>query len=89
MGGATEKDWLKRPSDRQLQEAQKKTERTVTPVVEAVCVPAHLALPGPCKPNGYTTFTLNSHWGRAATGKNVLHLCMQGRLFHDRLFGTL
>ena len=69
MGGATEKDWLKRPSDHQLQEAQKKTERTVTPVVEAVCVPAHLALPGPCKPNGYTTFTLNSHWGGAATGK--------------------
>ena len=25
MGGATEKDWPKRPSDRQLQEAPKKT----------------------------------------------------------------
>ena len=84
MGGATEKDWLKRPSDRQLQEAQKKTERTVTPVVEAVCVPAHLALPGPCKPNGYTTFTLNSHWGGAATGKKkkVLRLCTEGHFGH-------
>ena len=24
---------------------------------------------GPHKPSSYTTFTLNSHWGRAATGK--------------------
>ena len=25
---------------------------------------------GPCKPSSCTTFTLNSHWGRATTGKN-------------------
>ena len=43
----TEKDWSKRPSDHQLQEAGKKTDRAVTPVVEAVHVSAHLALPGP------------------------------------------
>ena len=24
---------------------------------------------GPCEPSGYTTFMLNPHWGRAATGK--------------------
>ena len=42
-----EKDWSKRPSDHQLQEAGKKTDRAVTPVVEAVHVSAHLALPGP------------------------------------------
>ena len=24
---------------------------------------------GPCKPNSCASFTLNSHWGRAATGK--------------------
>ena len=45
-GRATEKDWPKRPSDRQLQEARKKTERAVTPAVEAVHVPAHFAPPG-------------------------------------------
>ena len=45
-GGATEKDWPKRPSDRQLQEAQKKTDRAITSVAEAVCVLGHLALPG-------------------------------------------
>ena len=27
---------------------------------------------GPCKPSSCTTFTLNSHWGRAATGKKSL-----------------
>jgi len=32
---------------------------------------------GPCKPSSCSTFTLNSHWGRAATGKKVLHLCSQ------------
>ena len=25
---------------------------------------------GPCKPSNCTTFTLNSYWGRAATGKD-------------------
>ena len=27
---------------------------------------------GPCKPSSYTTFMLNTHWGRAATGKKSL-----------------
>ena len=49
MGGAIEKDWPKRPSERQLQEAQEKTDRAITPVVEAVHIPAHLALPGSLK----------------------------------------
>ena len=43
--GAMEKDWPKRPSDRQLQEARKKTDGAITPAVEAVHVPAHLVLP--------------------------------------------
>ena len=34
-----EKDWPKRPSDGQLQEAQKRTDRAITPAAEAVCVP--------------------------------------------------
>ena len=33
---------------------------------------------GPRKPSSCTTFTLSSHWGRAATGKKVLHLYTQG-----------
>ena len=41
-----EKDWPRRPSDRQLQEAQKKTDKAIAPGAEAVCVPAHLALTG-------------------------------------------
>ena len=41
-----EKDWPKRPSDGQLQEAQKKTNRVITPEAEAVRVPEHLAPPG-------------------------------------------
>ena len=45
MGTAMEKDWAKRPSDLQLQEARKKTDRAITPVVEAVHVLAHLVLP--------------------------------------------
>ena len=40
-----EKDWPKKSSDLQLQEAQKYSDRAITPAVEAVCVPAHLALP--------------------------------------------
>ena len=41
-----EKDWPKRPSDCQLQEAQKDYDRALIPAVEAVHVPAHLVLPG-------------------------------------------
>ena len=43
-----EKGWPKRPSDYKLQEAKKKkdSERAMTPTVEAVRVPAHLALSG-------------------------------------------
>ena len=41
-----EKDQPKRPSDRQLQKARKKTDRAMTPAVEVVRVPAHLVLPG-------------------------------------------
>ena len=47
MGGAMEKDWPKRPSDCQLQEAWKKdSDRAITPAMEAVCVPEHLTPPG-------------------------------------------
>ena len=42
-GGAMEKDWSKKLFDHQLQEAWKKTDRAITPAVEAVCIPAQLA----------------------------------------------
>ena len=43
-----EKDWPKKLSDCQLQEAQKKkiSDRAITLATEAVCVLEHLALPG-------------------------------------------
>ena len=37
------KDWPKRPSGHQLQEAQNKTERAIAPAAEAVGVPARQA----------------------------------------------
>jgi len=47
MGRVMEKDWPKRPSDHQLQEAQKKdSDRAITPAAEAVHVPAHLVPSG-------------------------------------------
>jgi len=45
---ARDKDWPKRPSDHQLPEAWRKdSDRAITPAAEAVCVLAHLVLPGP------------------------------------------
>ena len=71
-----EKDWPKRPSDHHLQEAQKDSDRVITSVAEAVCVPAHLVPPGypQAKQLGHL-HALNSHWGRAATGKKKSCTC--------------
>ena len=44
---------------------------------------------GPHKPSSYAPFTLNSHWGKAATGKKISHLCAQGHFSHVQLFVTL
>ena len=46
-------------------------------------------LQGPHKPSSCATFTLNTHWGRAATGKKVLHLYTQGHFSRVQLFVTL
>jgi len=70
MGRAVEKDWPKRNSDHQLQEAQEMTDRAISPMVEEVCVPAHLAPPG--SPQAKQLHLLHAHWGRAATGKRSL-----------------
>ena len=82
MGGATEKDWPKRPSDHQLQEARKKdSDRAITPAAKAVRVPAHQHRQGPHKPSSWATFMLNSHWGRAATSKKSLASMHTGSLW--------
>ena len=44
---------------------------------------------GPHKPSSCTTFTLNSHWGRAATGKKSLAPMHTGSLCSVRLVATL
>ena len=76
-GEAMEKVWPKRPSDPQLQGAQKKTDRAIVSVAEAVHTRCHQ---GPYKPSNCTTFTLNSPWGRAATGKKSLMSMCAGLL---------
>ena len=38
-------------------------------------------LQGPRKPSSCATFTLNSHWGRAATGKKSLESMHEGSLW--------
>ena len=44
---------------------------------------------GPCKPRRCTTLMRNPHWGRAATGKKVSHLRMQGCFGRVQFFETL
>ena len=68
---ATEKDWQKRPSDHQLQEAWKKT--LIGPELPGWRQSLHTwCRQGPRKPSSCATFTLNCYWGRAATGKKSL-----------------
>ena len=43
----------------------------------------------PCKLSNCATFRLNSHWGRAATGKKVLCLFAQGHFGCVQSFVTL
>ena len=70
VGEATEKDWPKRPSDCQLPEARKRTLKGPELLWQRRFVPLHTwRCHGLHKPSSCATFTLNSHWGRAATGK--------------------
>ena len=84
------KNWPKRPSDCQLQEARKKTDRAITPVVEAVHVPAHLVLPKiptsqAAVPPSRSTLT----GSELLQAKKVLHLCTQGCFSWVQLFANL
>ena len=41
---------------------------------------------GPCKPSSCTTFTLNSHWGKTATGKKkVLYVHWVASVLSDSM----
>ena len=81
-----EKDWLKRPSDGQPQEAQKKTlirllllrwRQPVSCTLVTTRVPAsQAAVPPSC-----STFTR----AELSQAKKVLHLCVQGCLRHVQL----
>ena len=59
-----EKDQPKRPSERQLPGAQEKTGRAITPVAEAVHVPAHLAPPQSLQPKQLCHFYAQSSLGQ-------------------------
>ena len=90
MGRAVEKDWPKRNSDHQLQEAQKMTDRAITPLVEEVCVTAHLAPPGSLQAKQLHLLHAQPSLGQSShRKKKVLHLYMQGCLSRVQLFGTL
>ena len=66
---------------------KKDSDRAITPAAEAVRVPALLAPPGSPQAKSCATFTLNSHWGRAATGS--FRLGVQGHFSSIQLFATL
>ena len=91
LHGQSYKDWPKRPSDHQLQEAQKKTVIGPSLLRWRQSVSLHTwHHQGPHKPSSCTTFLLNSPWGRTATGqKTVLRLCTQGSFGRVQLFATL
>ena len=64
------RDWSKRPSEGQLQEARKKTLIGPGLLRRRQSVSLHAwRHQGPRKPSSCAPFTLSSRWGRAATGK--------------------
>ena len=86
-----EKDWSKRPSDHQLQEAQKKvSDRAITLAAEAVHAPAHLAPPGSPQPKQLCYLHAQiSHWQSCNRQTEVLCLGTQGRFSCVQCFVTL
>ena len=66
MGQATERHQPKRPSDCQLPEVRKYSNRVIAPVAEAVNIPAHLASPG--SPWSKQLHHLNAQFSLAARG---------------------
>ena len=65
-----EKDWPKRPSNHQLQEAGKKTLIRPQLLRWRQSMSLHTwCHQGPCKPSSCANFMLNPQWSRATTGK--------------------
>ena len=90
MGGATEKDWPRRPSDCQLQDNWKKDWKSHNScrggsqcpwTTGTTRVPASQAAALP----SHSTLT----GAELPQGKNILHLCVKGRFGHFWLFVTL
>ena len=77
-----EKDRAKMSSDRQLQEARKKTLIGSQVLQGRQSRSLHTwHCQGPHKPSSCTAFMLNYHWGRAATGKKCLAFMHAGLLW--------
>ena len=90
MGGATEKDWPRRPSDRQLQEATKDSGSVITPVAKAVCVSAHLAPPGLLQAKQLGHLHTQTSVGQSShRQENALQLCVQGHFGPVQQFAIL
>ena len=92
-GRATGKDWPKRPSDCQLQEGEKATRVFFQTLIGPKLLLWRQSLSlhtwhcqGPHKPRSCATFMLNSHCGRADSGKRSLVSMHAGSL---RLCPTL
>ena len=64
------------------------SDRAITPVTEAVRVPAHLVPPGSLQSKQLLSLSTDPG-AELPQAKNVLHLCMQGRCCSVRLFVTL
>ena len=75
------------------QRLRKKTDRAITPLAGAVCVPAHSVLPGSLQPKWlhhlHSQPTLEQNCHRQKKKKQVLHLCLWGCFGHVQLFVTL
>ena len=90
IGRSTQKDWSKRSSDRQLPEVQKKdSNRSITPEMEAVHVPAYLAPPGSQQPKSCATFVVNPYGQNCHWWRKILRLCVEGCFGHVQLFATM
>ena len=68
---------------------KKDYDRAITPVVEAICVPAALVPPGSPQPKQLLHFMLNPQWGRTAIGKKCLVSMHEGCFSRVQLFATL
>ena len=84
-----EKDWPKRPSDSQLQETGKKTDRAIFAAAEAVRVPAHLAPPGSLQAKQLHHLHAQISLGQSCHRPKKSCVCVQDGFSSVRLFATL